>query len=158
MGSSTSTGGLSTGNFPGAMTTMSQQDNVQVTGETSFGQLPHTLQQKIWEIHRLVTEHRRHADTVSRFSTQDYGLDQHTKVRERKGKGTGTPSLSLLTPPFPDATTTLQKLKLNILRVQNSHSEISLAAGELRKQVERLRSYIHKIQVMNDPMADLMDG
>ena len=55
--------------------------NVPVTAETSFAQLPQAMQQKVWEAHRLVMEHRKHAEAISRFSTQDYGLDQHTKVR-----------------------------------------------------------------------------
>lgn len=39
-----------------------------------------------------------------------------------------------------------QKLKLDILRVQNAHAEISLVSSEVRKQVERLRGFIHKLQ------------
>ncbi|EWM28241.1 hypothetical protein Naga_100004g159 [Nannochloropsis gaditana] len=39
-----------------------------------------------------------------------------------------------------------QRLKLDILRVQNSHAEISLVASELRKQVEQLRGFTQKLQ------------
>jgi hypothetical protein len=103
----------------GAATTAASpaENNVPVSGETSFAQLPQSMQQKIFEAHRLIMEHRRHVEGVGRFSTQDYGLEQHTK-----------------------------KLKLDILRVQNAHSELALAAAELRKQVERLRGYIQKLQ------------
>ncbi len=100
-----------------------------VSGETSFAQLPQAMQQKIFEAHRLIVEHRRDAEGVGRFSTQDYGLEQHTK-----------------------------KLKLDILRVQNAHSELALAAGELRKQVERLRGYIQKLQAAESGLSQYAGG
>lgn len=75
------------------------------------------MQIKVWELHKLVKEHREHAETVNKFSTQSYALDQHTK-----------------------------KLKLHILRVRNAHAEISLLSDELRTQVERLRGFIQKLQ------------
>lgn len=56
-------------------------------------------------------------------------------------------------PHVPHVHKNQQKLKLDILRVQNAHSEISLAAGELRKHVERLRGYIHKLQAAESGVA-----
>jgi hypothetical protein len=75
-------GGTST---TGGASTASQDNNVPFTGDTSFSALPHHMQQKIWETHKLIMQHRQHAETVSKFSTQDYGLDQHTKVRKGMG-------------------------------------------------------------------------
>lgn len=51
-----------------------------------------------------------------------------------------------LSSPFPSTHPTPQKLKLDILRVQNAHVEISLVSDELRKQVDRLRCFIQKLQ------------
>jgi type IV secretory pathway component VirB8 len=42
----------------------------------------------------------------------------------------------------------MQKLKVDILRVQNAHTEIALVAEELKKDVDRLRGYVQKIQVV----------
>eukprot|EP00624_Nannochloropsis_granulata_P004119 evm.model.NODE_30747_length_47682_cov_25.534710.6 len=47
---------------------------------------------------------------------------------------------------LPHAPVSRQKLKLDILRVRNAHAEISLVSDELRKQVERLRGFIQKLQ------------
>jgi hypothetical protein len=41
----------------------------------------------------------------------------------------------------------LQKLKLDIMRVQNAHSEISNFAADLRNDVDRLRTYVQKVKV-----------
>jgi hypothetical protein len=46
-----------------------------------------------------------------------------------------------------------QKLKLDILRVQNAHAEISLVSDELRKQVGRLRGFITKLQAAESGAA-----
>lgn len=53
---------------------------------------------------------------------------------------------ALSPPPHPLTHPSRQKLKLDILRVQNAHAEISLVSDELRKQVERLRGLIQKLQ------------
>ena len=58
-----------------------QQQEQPFTGDTSFSALPQYMQMKVWELHKLVKEHREHAETVSKFSTQSYALDQHTKVK-----------------------------------------------------------------------------
>lgn len=87
------------------------------------------MQQKIFQAHWLIMEHRRHAEGVGKFSTQDSGLEQHTK-----------------------------KLKLDILRVQNAHSELALAAGELRKQVEWLRGHIQKLQAAESGLPQYPSG
>lgn len=41
----------------------------------------------------------------------------------------------------------MQKLKLDIMRVQNAQAEIAAAAEELRRDVDRLRSYVQQVQV-----------
>jgi len=58
-----------------------QQQEQPFTGDTNFSALPQYMQIKVWELHKLVKEHREHAETVNKFSTQSYALDQHTKVR-----------------------------------------------------------------------------
>ena len=102
-----------------------------VSGETNFAQLPQAMQQKIFEAHRLVMEHRRHAEGVGRFSTQAQGsgLEQHTK-----------------------------KLNLDIQRVQNAHAELALSAEELRKQEEWLRGHIQKLQAAESGLPQYPGG
>lgn len=75
LGATTGLGGLSSG------LTAQQQDNVVVTGETVFTQLPVAMQQKIWEVYQRMLDHRRNADVIKKFSTQPTDLDDQTKVR-----------------------------------------------------------------------------
>ena len=75
------------GASPGATSSAAPPNDQGFTGDTTFSSLPQYMQLRVWELHKLVRQHREYADSLNKFTTPSYSLDRFTKVRQNQDVG-----------------------------------------------------------------------